>query len=74
LSEDDEIGEALMDIMAALACEYPGDDQATLTNRLKERLRVHPRRTEFEAHLAAAIPGANPDDRAFFRRLLSTAH
>jgi hypothetical protein len=74
LSEDDEIGEALMDIMAALVREYPGDDQTTRTDRLKERLRVHPRRTEFEAHLTAAIPKANSDDRAFFKRLLSTAH
>jgi hypothetical protein len=74
LHEDDEIGEALMDIMAALTCEHPGLDPTTMTDLLKERIRVHPRRTEFEAHLTAVLPKAEPEDRAFFKRLLDTAH
>ena len=73
MSEDDEIGEALFDLMAALTREHPGADATTMTDLLKERIRVHPRRAEFEAHLAAALPRADSKDRAFFRRLLDTA-
>jgi hypothetical protein len=70
LSEDDEIGEALLDMMAALTGEHPGADRATMTDLLKERIRVHPRRAEFEAHLIAVLPKADAEDRAFFKHLL----
>jgi hypothetical protein len=67
----DDIGEVILDMMAALAIEHP--DPIVATEVLKARIRVHPRWTEIEAHLRAAVSEPGAEDRAFFARLL-TAH
>jgi hypothetical protein len=77
--EDCEIGEAFLRFMVEVAREAPsGTDPLTRADRLRERLRAHPRRAEFEDHLAAVhakLAAADEHhDMAFFGLLLNTAH
>jgi hypothetical protein len=65
-----EVCKDICALMAELTVEHPDDDPTTARNRLKDHTRAHPRRTEFEEHLAASAEDAdNPDDAAFFRHL-----
>ena len=74
-----EVGEAFLEFMVEVAREAPpGTDPLTRTDRLRERLRAHPRRAEFEDHLAAVqaklAATGEYHDMALFERLLNTAH
>ena len=72
--EGDELGYALLAVMAEVAHENPGVAGAALTYLLRQRLRAHPRWPEFEKRIQFAANHMKDDADIFTRLLEDTKH
>jgi hypothetical protein len=72
--EGDELGNALLAIMAEVAYENPGAAEGAFTYLLRQRLRAHPWWPEFEKRIQFAASQMEDDADIFTRLLEHTKH